>query len=172
MAAESDTVRSLLMPITWGSLLLPSAAVAEVVAYHHHTPLDEGPPWLMGRFSWRGLTLPLVSLEAVMGTARPPLLPGPRVAILNAVTASPTLPFYALNIQGIPHLVQAGHGTVVAAETDRRRPGVALYVQVMGQSAVIPDLEGLQRMVRDEVPGLPWPALVGEEPASPLAGTA
>jgi len=48
-------------------MLLPNAAVAEIIGYQDPAAVESGPNWLLGLMSWRGISLPLISLEAIRG---------------------------------------------------------------------------------------------------------
>ena len=49
------------------SVLLPGIAVAEVIDYELglQNYADDAPDWLLGKLNWRGLQIPLVSLEGL-----------------------------------------------------------------------------------------------------------
>ncbi len=60
-----EEVRCVLLPLQHGSLLLPSAALAEMISCKEvisfkemisldkPTPMDNAPPWLLGYVAWR-----------------------------------------------------------------------------------------------------------------------
>lgn len=51
------------------SLLLPSAAIAEVTTYTDLDPVLGAAPWVLGVFGWRAQAVPVVSFEALLGRA-------------------------------------------------------------------------------------------------------
>jgi len=100
--AATPTLNGLLLPLEDRTLLLPSAAIAEVI--HHKAvpePVENAPDWLLGQIEWRGLKLPLLSFEVLSGAALPS--PKRQIAILNVTHEQASLKFYALLLQGFPH---------------------------------------------------------------------
>ena len=139
-------VRSLLVPLQGGRmLLLPNAAVAEVVALVGLEPAAEGaPPWTLGTLGWRGQRLRVVAFEGLAGDAVARPGRGAQLIVVNAVGAAAAQGYYGLAAAGIPHLMVVKEGT---AQT-RAVPGeggCALADVVLGEvPATIPDLEAIE----------------------------
>jgi chemosensory pili system protein ChpC len=83
---RQDQIHALALPTRAGTLLVPSATIAEVVNISTLSPLPFAPPWVIGTIGWRSLAVPVVSFEAIMGGT--PALP---------VAASKAVVFYPLN---------------------------------------------------------------------------
>jgi len=151
MSQLAANVHSLLLPVETGMLLLPNAAVAEIVDYREPEGPGEAPPWYLGRVSWRGLQVPLVAFEAIDGAA-PGAEQGLRIAILNTLNANPQVPFIGIVLRGIPRLLNAG--TEAISPTGAPASGAAALsrVQVADAEAVIPDLDALERLVAELPP--------------------
>jgi len=62
---EIESVRCLVVPADPGFLVIPSAAVAEIVPLSVNDSLAEGS--LLGFMSWRGIEVPVYSLEGMSG---------------------------------------------------------------------------------------------------------
>ena len=149
MSQIQDKVRSLLIPVHGGTLLLPNVAVAEVVDYRTPQPTEDGPPWLLGFMDWRGLDVPLISFEVVRGDGNPEVDSHARVAVVNTIKGG-EVAFYALLTTGIPRLVRVAEEDVMPADTEESlAPGEAARVLVNGAPAVIPDLDTLESLVAD-----------------------
>ena len=148
-AVAASEIRSLFIPLHGFRLVLPNAAVAEVVAFSEPVHLDAAPEWLLGLLDWRGQLVPLASLELAMGAKAAPGGRGPRVAVLNALGGRTELPFLAIVLQGIPSLVRVGEADIADLDGDEGLPGqlVLRQVWVHGQPTVIPDLLALEEMV-------------------------
>ncbi|MEJ2344177.1 MAG: chemotaxis protein CheW [Gammaproteobacteria bacterium] len=155
MAEITTSVPSLLLPLNDATLLLPNAAVAEVVGYADPQPVADVPDWLQGVVHWRGFQLPLVAFEQLMGGGRAPEQGGARIAVLNTLNENPDMPFFAMALQGIPRLLRAD-GTVVTSVPDGsdRPTGVLCRVLVNGETMLVPDLDAIERML-SEVSSLP-----------------
>ncbi len=142
-------VRSLLLPIAGAQLLLPNAAVAEIVPYMDPEPLPSAPDWMLGLFSWRERKIPMISFEAVCGASPPPPGLRARIAVINVLGGWQDPPFYALAIQDLPHLVQVERDGIHPLDAGITHAAVCQTVDVLGETAHIPSLDTLEGMVRN-----------------------
>jgi chemosensory pili system protein ChpC len=151
--ATALALRTQLIPLHGARLILPNTAIAEIVPYSEPEPLEDAPAFLLGRMSWRGQEIPLISFEAVCGKDAPALNPRARLAVLNTLNGNAALPFFAVLTQGIPQLLQVseanlqpiGHETLLS-------PMTLCQVLVNGEPAVIPDLDALESELLRAIP--------------------
>lgn len=146
MNEQELKVRSQLIPLHNMRLVLPNTAIAEVISYHRPQPMsDEMPAWLTGMLLWRGLQLPLVSLESAAMDQAPEIHRRSRVVVLNTMSSSNQLPFYGIIAQGIPRLMELDHSTILdAPNAEEAQKFVLRQVLVDGHPAVIPDLNAME----------------------------
>lgn len=158
MSANVDSVRSLWIPLKDMNLLLPNVAVAEVVAYRAPDEVEGGPDWLLGKLSWRGQEVPVVSYEAFCGRSAPVEADLSRITVMNTAQAGSGLPFYALVASGIPRLFQAdADGLEETVDGEQAGDSAALSaVRIGSEMAVIPNLDRLQESVASQ-----WSSLAG-----------
>lgn len=150
LSEQQHTLSCLLLPLAAGNLLLPNAAVVEVSAYPAAIePVEHAPDWYAGRFRWRGLSLPLVEWERLMGQSAT-VDPDRRksLAICHLFSADAAALCMGLEISGLPRLLaltQAGLQTQV----DSAVPESCILGAVRLQDTVawIPDLDALGRMI-------------------------
>jgi len=143
---QQSTLRCLSLPMLDANLVVPGSVVSEVVPYVSHTPVKLDTNWMLGRFLWRGLALPLISFEVAAGlTDRPSI--GRRIAIFNAVGGNPALPFYAVFIQAVPRLLQIGDRSLDEQEKTAESPLLRNQLNLEGNQAYIPDLDKLEALV-------------------------
>lgn len=148
MSSLSVSVRSLMIPMMHDKILLPNASLAEIVTYSEPVSIDKSPDWLMGLLEWRGLRVPLVSFESIQGGGKTEIGKGSRIAIFNALGGNPELPFFAVVVQGIPHLIQANQSVVTAlAEDAGDEDGVMAHVLIEAEPAIIPDLDKIESII-------------------------
>lgn len=140
-------VHSLLLPLQDSHLLLPNAAVAEIIEYRTPEADADLPAWSLGKVVWRGLEIPLVSFEAFVGGEPSPASARLRIAVLNTLNGNDALPFVGVVLRGIPRLLTAGSGTVAPAAGEGAREGVLAQVDAGGEGALIPDIDALERSV-------------------------
>jgi len=127
-------------------MLVPGSVVSEVVPYVSHTPVKVDQSWLLGRLIWRGLALPLVSFEVAAGLSDRPTI-GRRVAVFNTIGGNPELPFYALFIQAVPHLLQLEEHRM--KELDNNSDSLLLrnLVDFDGEQAFVPELDKFEALI-------------------------
>ncbi|HST44831.1 MAG TPA: chemotaxis protein CheW [Luteimonas sp.] len=151
MTLASD-IRGVLIQIQGARLLLPNAAIAEVLSYADPDPVDGAPDWLLGRLRWRGWQVPLVSfarLSGIAGDERGGL--GSKILVLKALGGDARLPHFALLTQGFPRLVTVSRDTLLRSTPGDRADGeqqddagdpagVRMQVTLKDDAAHIPDL--------------------------------
>ena len=169
-----------LIPVHGRQLLVPGVSVAEVVRMQRIRPVKGLPDWHLGLLPWRGLVLPVLSVERVLADVGE-TIPGPRannaLLVMNRTRTLPGLGFYAVLVRGLPRMLwvtaedlEDVDGPLAAGEASRVRVGQ--------DEAVIPRLAYLEELaiqhgktvrVPPELrpPGAPEPN-AGQEPATVL----
>jgi len=141
------SVHCLGIPLQQISLLLPNAAVAEVIGYSDADPIDGAPSWLLGRLSWRDRAVPLISIESVMGIENVRF--GSRIAILNTLNSNSRVPYIGIIMQDIPSLLRIKEDGIETRVADKKLQSVSAYVMVEGIAYVIPDIDELEKRVEN-----------------------
>ena len=145
---EYQAVHCLSIPLHNKNVLLPNAAVAEVIAYSEPDMVADGPNWLLGNLQWRDRKVPLVSLEALTGDDVVDKN-GPRIAVLNTLNSNPKVPYIAVLLQGIPSLtlVQPENVKWDEGQKIQGNNSVAGYVTLEDGTALIPDIDNLEQRI-------------------------
>jgi chemosensory pili system protein ChpC len=139
-------IRCVLVPVGHLRLLLPNATIAEVVTQSKPEPVANAPHWLLGRISWRGWRVPLVSFTQLAGTEEGDAELSVRVAVLKALGGNPALPFIAVLTQGFPRLATLNAELIIPTHDGTPLPpGVRAQVLVRDDVAMIPDLEWIEQ---------------------------
>lgn len=149
MAELPEQIASLLIPMIGRPLLLPNVAVAEIVGWDQPEKQEGSPDWLLGKIEWRGVELPVVSLELMNDLEIEDASLGQRLAVINGIGEC-KLPFYAISVQGIPRLVRVYPEEMGNEEPSPDRAYDTL-VMVSGERAVIPDLANVERELNQVV---------------------
>ncbi len=149
MENTQDKVRSLWVPLRNMNLLLPNLAVAEIGSYRTPDPLPNGPDWLLGTIKWRGINIPVLSLEALCGIKAPSNPVFSRLMIINSVRADSTVSHYAIVTAGLPGLIQFDNDTARSWEASDQE-GLKCILQIGTERAAIPDLDYLQAMLEQQ----------------------
>lgn len=140
-------VAALLLPLDTLNLVVPQAAVAEVISRPRLETVSDGPDWVTGMFHWRSEQLPLVSLERLMGRAPREPGSGARVVVLYGLSGQAGVDYYGVEVQGIPRPLLLRR-EMVDDVRDGATP-VGRAVVVGGQPGIVPDLVGLERRLND-----------------------
>lgn len=149
MPDNSEILSCIMIPVNGRQLLLPNVSIAEVVDFAADAAkADAGTPhWLIGRLSWRGLDLPVLSYDAANGgdPARPDHNRG-RIVVLNTIGKyHDAMPFMALVTQGIPSQTRIGEADLRQLDGEGG-PADLMQVDILGEIAWIPDLEYLESL--------------------------
>ena len=148
MSTPRQDIRGVLIQIGGASLLLPNAAIAEVLSFADPEEIADAPDWLLGRIRWRGWQLPLVAFSRFTGIAEEHGGLGSKVIVLKALGGDAKRPFFALLTQGFPRLVTVTEGVLSTAEDDASVPeGVLARVRLNEDEALLPDLAVLEMRI-------------------------
>lgn len=148
MPYSSDEIRGVLIQTGQERLLLPNATVAEVLAKVPVEPIPGAPDWLSGEIVWHGWNVPLVSFSKLAGLGVDPPTRNNRVVVLKGLGNDETLPYFALQTSLFPQLVSVPREGLLADASEEELPrGIQLRVLLGEQSALLPDLEGVERMI-------------------------
>lgn len=146
---DPKALRGVLITVGGGRLLLPNATVSEVITYSDPEPVENAPPWLLGRVRWQGWRLPLVAFPALAGWQAEPAALGAKVAVLKLLGGNPRLSYFALLAQGFPRLVTIHVDSLAEAGEAAPVPGIAHQVDLDGEPAAIPDLAAIERLLAE-----------------------
>lgn len=139
-------IRGVLIPVAGVRLLLPNAVVAEVITLPTLQPFEDALPGVLGRIAWRGWSLPLVQFAVAAGLAPSDHALYSRGVVLKALGGHAGMSFLALVTQGFPRLVTVSEAGIGRADGDMPRSDLVLeQVQVHDETALIPDLDALER---------------------------
>jgi len=146
----TDVIHCLTISLSNEALLLPNAAVAEVIGYVEPEPLDGAPDWFLGRIAWRERLVPLIALEHATAS-QDEVGKGPkgnRIAILNTLNGNQELPYIAIISQGIPSLNVVRNEDIASVEVlPATRSSIAEIVELNGEQRIILDIDDLENRI-------------------------
>ena len=149
MSAVFEEIYSLLVPLAGSRLILPRAAVIEVMGYNppKERPAD-APEWLLGWVNWQNNRIPLVSFEGACGQPLPEFKSRTRIAVVQAISGLLDPPTFALATQGYPYLLRVNRGVLKLDDSEEGMPEQLLArVRMANERPGIPDLEALELMI-------------------------
>ena len=145
MNDSANEIRCMLIPLHGDRLLLPNAAVAEVIGYREPDSMASEEPWLQGKVNWHQRELPVIDFERLIG--RPDVAPGirQRIAVCYAPDPQSRWPLYGLVAQGIPRLLRVSRDVIESAtEGPAGDSAIQMRLWVGGEQLMVPDLDFLQ----------------------------
>lgn len=151
MDAAPRLINSLTVPLAGHTLLLPQAAVAEVVRPEPLRELEKSASWLRGVFDWRTEQIPLISLELMCGQALP-AEEANRFVVLYALEQIPGLAYYGVEARGIPRSLRAEARSVLPGDAGSLECEIVQsHVMAAGEPAFIPNLAVIERSIRAQL---------------------
>ena len=151
-ASAVREVRGVVLPTGSAQLLMPNAAVAEVIAYFEPERYPSGPSWLLGAVHWRGRDIPLVSLAAAgEDFAAIPRLQRARQVICYTPSGNSALPYVAILAVTPPRLARLTADMLEPAQGGTENPFVLHTLTFAESPAWIPDMDAIERAVLEAV---------------------
>ena len=179
MSAALDELYGLLVPLAGSRLVLPRAAIIEVMGYAAPRERPDGAPdWLLGWTMWQNNRIPLISFEAACGQPLPEFKNRTRIAVIQAITGLLDPPSFAIATQGYPYLLRVNRNVLKLEQSGEAEPNVVLSrVRMANERPAVPDLEVLERMIASalgievKAPALEAVEIMPDEPTQLGMGT-
>ena len=144
---SEQEVRSVLVPVSGGDILLPNAAVAEVIGLSEVVPVPDAPEWLVGTTLWHGWEMPLVAYGLLSRMAEDEPTKSSRIAVIKALSGPARMPFRGFLCRGFPRLVTVSPANLVAIPDRDASIGVLGYAILQDREVVLPDLDRTSQLV-------------------------
>jgi len=146
--AEKE-IRCVLIPLTEFWMLLPNAAVAEVISFTSYKKQDNQIDWMLGTIDWREQKVPLVSFEGLLETPIQQITERTKIVILNTLNGNTRLPYIAIVSQSIPRLIKVSSETlkVMPGASKMKKSAVSEWTRVNDYLSLIPSLDFLEKSV-------------------------
>jgi len=135
------SVRCMLLPLPSMHLLVPNSAVAEIIGYSTPTPLTDSSEWFPGVVSWRGVYVPVVSVEIMCSSKIAPVGPRTRIAMLYNPSKDVAMPYIGIIMQDIPRAYLAEGGKMESSSDDGLNQYLLSRVDADHFARVIPDID-------------------------------
>ena len=151
-AGVAQEIRGVLIQVEGERLLLPNAAVAEVLSFSTPDVVDGAPDWLLGSIRWRGWQMPLVAFSSMAGIAEEHGGLGSKVVVLKALGGNPKAPYFAVLTHGFPRLVTVPRDQLLTHDDGDALPdGVLARVLLREDEALVPDLARIEARIHESL---------------------
>lgn len=159
---QKKEVRCLALPVGSNYLILPNATIAEIAVYKECKEIKSDAHWLNGLTEWRGLYIPMVDIGQMISQSAANKIKPQRLAVINTLIGNRDMPFYAIALSGIPHIMNLSAGSL-KTDTSKTAQGVELArVQYFGIPYVIPNVDYIEMMLKNQNISVPQvPAIAG-----------
>ena len=150
MTESSGQVKCVLLTVNEDLLVLPNAAIAEIVPIRNIINVANKPDWMLGYLDWRGNSVPLVSFESLGGVRMPSLASGDvKAAVMYSVSDDKAFPYMSILVQGAPKVVSVDPTNIIANNDEQlNHPAVEQKVVLLEEDASIVDLEKLEQLIK------------------------
>ncbi len=143
MSSNTGSVRCMLLPLSSINLLVPNSAVAEIIGYSTPRALPDCSEWFPGVVLWRGVYIPVVSVEEMCSIDTAFVGPRSRVAIIYNPENDVELPYLGIHIQDIPRAYLAESDTMESGNDDGLAQYLLSNVDEDHLARVIPNLDSI-----------------------------
>jgi len=149
---QSDAlIKSIILTLKNELVVVPNAAVAEIISVQDVHQVEGSPRWLLGKARWRGVELPVVSYEAAGGDNAQAVKINTQVAVMYSASEDEDNkhPYIGLAMHGVPHVSTFSREQIKTDDTARPdHPMVAQRVRINGAAAGILDLFAIEEMLQ------------------------
>lgn len=145
MSEASPEIRCMMIPLRKGRLLLPNAAVVEVIGYRDPDPLPQTAAWLQGKVSWQQRDLPVIDFERMLGEPDSAAGVRQRIVVCYGLNPGSGWPLIGFVAQGIPRLLRLSREAIESVRGGRKgASAVRMMLSLAGDDVMIPDIDYLQ----------------------------
>lgn len=146
-------IRSILIPVTGGDLLLPNANIAEIVAYSAPEKMDQAAEWILGNVIWHGWQVPVISLPVLTEQVESESVDDAKICISKCLVNNERLPYIGILAQGFPRLVTITEALMTEIPDGGKHIAIAGEVLIGDRQAILPDLNRIGQLVAHAVYG-------------------
>lgn len=145
---EQEAIRCMQLPLEGLQILVPNAAVAEVIGYAEpEQPGEES--GLCGAIHWRGVMVPVISVEALCGLSVAEPGPRSRIVIIYHPDGDKRIPYLGIVLRDIPRGYLADESRMQLLFDGHDCPYLLGRADPMLDHLMVPDLDALFARARE-----------------------
>lgn len=141
--SDHQILPTLLFNIEGAQVLLPDIAIAEIIDYQlvNNDDAEDLPDWWLGQLAWRGLQVPLISLESMNHGAFFTKKPALKIIVVNALNSLKEKGgYWAFIALDTPKLQRIQHDSLVLSEDDVEGEVTLMMAELLGEDVMIPNM--------------------------------
>ena len=144
----SEEIKCIILKVNGDELLMPNAAVAEIIPIKNIINVANKPGWMLGYLDWRGHSVPLVSFEAMGNIRMPSLATGNvKAAILFSIREDSSFPYISILVQDTPTVINVKEEDLISNKEEITHPAIEDKVMTAGGAYSVINLEKLDSIV-------------------------
>ena len=143
--AAVESINALFSVIESGRVVMPDALIAEIVDFQPtHAENDDVPTWYLGRLPWRGMFIPLISLEALNNDSFFRQGRTLKIIVIHGVYHRDKLPYWAYVVLETPRMNRLPKDALQFDE--EASPGVVerMHARFGGDGVIVPDIAKIE----------------------------
>ena len=141
----------MLLPMSSISLVIPNSAVAEIIGYSEPRRLEDSSDWFLGMVLWRGVYVPVISVEQICHVDATHVGPRSRIGIIYNPEKDPELPYLGLHMQDIPRAYLAESNTMESGTDDDLSQYLLSRVDGDEFSRAVPNLDAMIAALKPQI---------------------
>ncbi len=153
MAEDTQTIKCVILTLRKENVIVPNALVAEIISVKDIEDSDDTPEWYLGKMSWRGADVPLLSFEAAGGVEISKVNLNTQAVVLYSVGiegGENKHPYLGLVMSGVPHVSSFTREQITIDEgPSELHPMVAQKARINGASVSILDIDAMVDMISE-----------------------
>ncbi len=144
---SSELISCVLIPLQDYYLLLPNAAIAEVIPMPKLNSSSPMPQHQLGHYTWQENTIPVINLEGFFSNTDIAPSQRSKLGIFRTINSASTLPAYAFPCLGSPQLIQINESALNVVNQPTPSAYIHSQIQIGSKVATIPNLDALESAI-------------------------
>lgn len=153
--ADMTAIRCMQLPLLQMQLLLPNSAVAEIIGYSapevNPEVNNDNSGWYHGVIPWRGVMVPVVSVEHMCQMESEEPGARTRIAVIYNPRKDDDLPYLGIIMQDIPRAYLAEEDRLSGAVINPDCKYLLTRVDVMIEQLSIPNLDAIADALKQQL---------------------
>ncbi len=150
---DNTQIKCVIFTLRKENVIIPNALVAEIISVKEVSEGENTPEWYLGKMSWRGEDVPLLSFEVAAGDGAYKVNLNTQAVVLYAVgmdSDNIESPYLGLVMSGVPHVSYFTRDQFTSDGEDQGdHPMIAQRVRINGARASILDVDAMVSMVQE-----------------------
>jgi len=146
-SSKHGDLSCMLLPLVGRTALLPADTVAELAPLKPFDMIHSTPDWFLGFYDWRGIRVPIISLETINDVGSPKISVGGHVAIIHNTGVDERIKFLSVITQPTAEGKEIFESDIQEDKDLKKYEYDLMNVRVGNDAFVIPDVVALEKAI-------------------------